>query len=187
MKARVIAGIVLLIVAIILALFIAMAYFNPSFINNAGGSGNATGSSSCPDLQNQVNTLQSQIASLQSQLQNYQSQLQNYQNIVNLQDSQTIVNNYAINEPASQYYGIPFNAQYAGYVIVNVQSSTTTKTQVYIVENTNNAGQIVSQTYSIGSGGVVYFPVLPGQVTVYIGNSDFFNGASQTVTITYVY
>ncbi|MEM1646283.1 MAG: hypothetical protein QXL96_10580 [Ignisphaera sp.] len=194
MKPTVIAGIVLLIVAAIIAIIALVQYLNSLHSSSIGGSTNVAGSSSCPDLQNQVNALQSEISNLQSQIQNYQSQvnalqsqLQQYQNIVNLRYSQTIVSGYTVNEPASQYVGIPFNAQYAGYVIVNVQSSTTTKTSVYIVLNTNDAGQIVSQKYNVGSGGVVYFPVLPGQVIVYIGNDNLFNGASQTVTITYVY
>lgn len=169
-------------IAIIIGIFILLLvigsiglwlYFSTLFINNSGGSSNTIGSSACSNLQNEVNTLQ--------------SELQQDQNIINLQESQIIENDYTVNQPASQYSGISFYAQYAGYVIVDVQSSTTTKTQVYIVENTNNAGQIVSQTYNIGSSGIVYFPVLPGQVTVYIGNSNFINGASETVTITYIY
>ncbi|MCH1771537.1 MULTISPECIES: hypothetical protein [Metallosphaera] len=134
-----------------------------------------------------VTALLNEIATLKGEVNNLTSQNQQLQSIVNLQDTNTIVNDYSVNQPAGQYSTISFTSNYAGYVTVNVLSSTTSKTTVTIVESTNNGQTITSQTYNVGASGTVVFPVLPGNINIEIGNNNLINGASETVTITYTY
>lgn len=105
----------------------------------------------------------------------------------NVPITNTIVQNDAVNEPAGGAAVISFPVYHSGYIIVDVETSTTTNTWVQIVENDTSAGNVASQQYSVGDSGTVNFPVLPGYVYVYIGNSNLFNGASETVTIMCVY
>jgi len=141
---------------------------------------NSNSGSSCYSLESEVQFLRNQVQTLQSEV-------RNLQNIVNLKESVTLWHDQPINEGPGGYYSFSFNANYAGYVIVNVLSSTTSNTWVQIKIYNPSTGTIESQKYTVGYSGTVYFPVLPGTVTIYIGNSNLINGASQTVTITYVY
>jgi len=155
-----------------------MAFTKPQSstqVNNlaTGQTSNSNSGSSCYNLESEVQSLQSQV--------------QNLQNIVNLQNSDTLWQDYTINEGSGGSYYFSFTANYAGYVIVDVLSSTTSNTWVQIEINNPSTGTIESQQFTVGYSGTVYFPVLPGTVTIYIGNSNLINGATQTVTITYVY
>ncbi|QCO29310.1 hypothetical protein DFR88_01390 [Metallosphaera sedula] len=138
-------------------------------------------------LQSNVTALLNEITTLQNEVNSLTNQNQQLQSIVNLQDTNTIANDYSVNQPAGQYSTISFTSNYAGYVTVNVLSSTTSKTTVTIVESTNNGQTITSQTYNVGTSGTVVFPVLPGNINIEIGNNNLINGASETVTITYTY
>uniref|UniRef100_A0A2U9ILC8 Uncharacterized protein n=1 Tax=Acidianus sulfidivorans JP7 TaxID=619593 RepID=A0A2U9ILC8_9CREN len=108
------------------------------------------------------------------------------QNIVNLQSCEVITSNSSLSQPARQVSNISFQASYAGYVTVIVSSSTTSLTNVRIVEYTAE-GQISSEQYDIGSSGTVVFPVLPGTIVVEVGNYNLIQGATETVTVTYTY
>jgi len=144
--------------------------------------------STAPQSNNNLATGQAtNSGNLESEVQALQSEVQNLQNIVSLQDSDTLVQNQPVNEgPGGSYY-FSFTANYAGYVVIDVTSSTTSNTWVQIEVNNPSTGTIESQQYTVGYSGTVYFPVLPGTVTIYIGNSNLVNGASQTVSITYIY
>jgi hypothetical protein len=74
--------------------------------------------------------------------------------------------------------------EYAGFVKVQVSFSTTNETSIeaifsgYVLEYDN--------TLNIGSHGSVYFPVLPGELGIWMTNPSPDN-ATETVTITYYY
>ncbi|MFP3242744.1 MAG: hypothetical protein RXO53_06860 [Caldisphaera sp.] len=106
--------------------------------------------------------------------------------IVNLENSTTLANDQTVNEPAGQNSSLSYYISYAGYVEVEVLSSTTSNTYVE-VSGAYNGGSYSSGEISVGTGGTVLFPVLPGTVTITIGNTNVFSGATQTVTILYVY
>ena len=106
---------------------------------------------------------------------------------MSLSQTETLVNSQEINQPPGYYTPYTFNISYAGYITVDVLSSTTSKTWVEIVGYSSNGISYSSGQINVGSSGIVSYPVLPGTVQVYIGNSNFFNGASETVTITYTY
>jgi len=181
MNSKLVAIIVIAIAAIVAVSFLAaLPYYYATFtksqsntINNLATAQSSNSGSSCYNLESEVQSLENEV--------------QNLQNIVNLQNSDTLWQNYPINEGSGGSYYFSFTANYAGYVIVDVVSSSTSNTWVQIEINNPSTGTIESTQYTVGYSGTVYFPVLPGTVTIYIGNSNLINGASQTVTITYVY
>ncbi|BFH74067.1 hypothetical protein SJAV_20110 [Sulfurisphaera javensis] len=185
MKTPILIGI---IVAVVVAITVpSVMYFILIHGNQNNPNVVASSNSNTTVLLQEIASLKAQISNLTSENQALQSEVNNLQSIVNLQNTRTIANDYTVNQPAGQYSTISFTANYAGYVTVNVLSSTTTKTTVTIVEYTNMGQTITSQTYNVGTSGTVVFPVLPGEIEVEVGNSNFFNGATETVTVTYTY
>ena len=92
---------------------------------------------------------------------------------------------YVVSQEAGSASGLTFKVPHAGIIEVIVLESTTTNTYVEI-----SGTSIYGWTYSsgqipVGTGGTVYFPVAPGMVTVYIGNTNAFGTATETVTIIY--
>jgi len=114
--------------------------------------------------------------------------------LLHLENETTLVSNQTVSEPAGSAYDFNFNIQYAGYIEVIVSSSTTSNTYVEISgtysppsswHSPNEGWTYSSGKISVGTGGTVFFPVVPGTVTVYIGNTNAFSGATETVTIVY--
>jgi len=139
-------------------------------------------------LQSKYSSLQSQYSSLQSNSSFLNSQYSSLQSIVSLSQTETKVNSQTISQPAGYYTYYTFNnINYAGYITVDVSSSTTSNTWVEIVGTSSNGISYNSGQLPVGSSGTVSYPVLPGTVQVEIGNSNLFSGATETVTITYTY
>ncbi|MGB8781015.1 MAG: hypothetical protein WCD81_10260 [Candidatus Bathyarchaeia archaeon] len=116
-------------------------------------------------------------------------QYTNLLNIVNLADSTIWVDDQTVSEPAGGL-GIAWNdwtysASYAGYVTIDVLSSTT-GAWTHVVYSAYGVDYNVE--INVGTGGTAYFPVLPSSsITVGVGNGNLSGGATQTVTITYHY
>jgi len=106
---------------------------------------------------------------------------------VNLQRTTTWVNAQTVSQGAHSYTYWSFSTSYAGYVTVTVFSSTTSNTWIEITGTSSNGITYDSGPIRVGYGGTVSYPVLPGTVQVDVGNSNFINGATETVTITYTY
>ena len=113
---------------------------------------------------------------------------------VSTPSEQILVNDQTVNEPAGSAYDFNFNIQHAGYIEVIVSSSTTSNTYVEISgtysppsswHSPNEGWTYDSGQISVGRGGTVFFPVVPGTVTVAVGNTNAFSGATETVTIVY--
>jgi predicted PurR-regulated permease PerM len=119
------------------------------------------------------------IASLQNQMSDLNS-------IINLQKSTVWVNDQTVSQPASSYTYWTVSADYAGYISVQVQTSTTTNT--YVRVRWSAYGVNYDQQITVGTSGTAVFPVLPcSNIEIRVGNSNLVNGASETVTITYHY
>jgi len=97
------------------------------------------------------------------------------------------VNAQTVSQGAGGYTYWSFSTSYAGYVTVTVPSSTTSNTWVEIYGISSNGITYDSGQISVGYGGTVSYPVLPGTVQVDVGNNNLVNGATETVTITYTY
>jgi hypothetical protein len=117
------------------------------------------------------------------------TQITSLNNIINLADSTVWVNDATVNEPAGDmsisWHDWTFSANYAGYVEIDV-SSTTTGAWTQVVYSAYGVSYSV-QT-NVGTSGVAYFPILPSSnITVGVGNGNTVYGATQTVTVTYYY
>jgi hypothetical protein len=133
------------------------------------------------------NTLNSQYNTLVGQYNTLLSQYASQANITYLADSQIWVNSYALNQPAGNYSYWNESASYAGYVIVNVQSSTTNNTYAEVTYN-SSYGVSYGQAIIVGTSGTAAFPILPStNIQVGVGNTNLLEEANETVTITYYY
>lgn len=147
----------------------------------------------------EYNNLQSSLNSLQSTYSGYQashshtdtdynsqsSQLSTANSINNLQKSTVWLPSTTVNQNGGSYVYYTYSANYAGYVSVNVQSSTTTNQYIEVVWSAN--GVSYDNKVTVGNQGTAVFPVLPANVQIRIGNTNLLNGATATLTITYVY
>lgn len=112
------------------------------------------------------------------------SQVNDLTDTANLAKSTTF--NQTINQQAGSYNSWTFSAKYAGYVIVWVQSSTTTNAYARVIYHFLGVTFDTQKTAPVGVKDV--FPVLPdSNIEVRVGNSNLVNGATMTVTITYYY
>jgi hypothetical protein len=76
-------------------------------------------------------------------------------------DKSTVwVDNQTISQPAGSYTDLNFTASYAGYVSVNVQTSTTNTTYVEVIYSAY-LGINYDNTITVGTSGTAAFPVLP--------------------------
>jgi predicted PurR-regulated permease PerM len=192
--AIVLAIIIAILLASLIGTIIYYSNLNRSLSSNAGASSQeiSTLQSKIAELNQEINSLQSKInqqnqliSSLQSQNAELTQKINNLTNVVNLQEQTTLVYQQTINQPAGSYTYWNFQLQYAGYIVVYVYSSTTTNTYVEVVWNYN--GINYDQSITVGASGSAAFPVLPTTVQVRVGNTNIFNGATETASIVYVY
>jgi hypothetical protein len=93
--------------------------------------------------------------------------------------------NQTISQPPSSYTNWTVTASYAGYVSVDVQSSTN-NTYVQLIWSSH--GISFDQKIVVGTNGTASFPILPASnIDIRIGNSNVFDEATENVTATYYY
>jgi hypothetical protein len=144
-------------------------------------------------LQNALNQISaqlsgkdSQITDLNNTLQGYIVALQGYQNIVFLNASGFLANNQGLTiNPNANLTLWNDVLEYAGYVTVQVQSSSNT-TYAQVLYSTVS-GVNFDQTVVLGTAGATAFPVLPGQVEIRIGDTEPVDSVTATVTAVYHY
>jgi len=126
------------------------------------------------------------ISSLNSQITNLQNQVNDLNSIINLEKSTVWVDDQTVSQPASSYTDWTVSASYAGYVSVRVQTSTTDNTYVRVIWSSH--GVNYDHSITVGVSGTAVFPILPASsIEIRVGNSNWFSGATETVTITYHY
>jgi hypothetical protein len=119
-----------------------------------------------------------------------QNQVNDLANTLNLGKSLVWVGNQTVNQGASSYYSFTFSGiGHAGYISVDVQSSTTNNTYVRVIYSVHDGIKFnYDNQTGVGTGGIVNFPILPNSVVeVRVGNNNTDIGATETVTITYYY
>jgi hypothetical protein len=136
-------------------------------------------------LQAEIDQLERDKANLQSQLNQKNSEIDNLNKIINLQQSTVWVNDETVSNPAGASTYWTRTANYAGYVVMNVETSTTTNTYVQVTYSSH--GVSYDEKITVGASGTAVFPVLPATITVRVGNTNLLNGATETVTVTYYY
>jgi outer membrane murein-binding lipoprotein Lpp len=195
-KAMVIAlGLICIILAA--GLFGAIAVYMPMVSNLE--SQIAEKNNTISSLNSQVSSLNSQILALQanfdqvnSTIEDYKaaqaayiSQIESLSNIVSLSVSGTLFESesftLAANTSGTIYTG---NILYAGCIFVSVESSSNT---TYLQVAYLSYGVNYNQTVTVGTGGSAAFPVLPGDITVVIGNTETVDNVNGTASATYRY
>jgi hypothetical protein len=143
-------------------------------------------------VNSQLASANAEKSNLQTWLNGNATALANANAIVNLQVSTIWVNSQTVGQDSGgfgiSYYYWTFSASYAGYIVVNVHSSTTTSTAIQVIYNAYGVNYNTQFT-NIGTSGVRVFPVLPtSNIQIGVGNGNLLpGGATETVTITYYY
>jgi|GEM_PF-922105 len=132
----------------------------------------------------QYQTLLNQITQLQTWL---SGNITAYNNIISLNDSYPVAIDKTVEEGNGAYYTFTLSANYAGYVTINVDSSTVSGTWTEVSYTSH--GVNYNQEITVNVGGTSAFPVLPSSsITIGVGNGLVVgSGATETVTITYYY
>jgi predicted PurR-regulated permease PerM len=137
-------------------------------------------SSMINDKDSKISDLNQQITSLSS----HGANLTILQAIVNLAASITWVNSKTVSIQAGYETVWNATAKYAGYVSVQVYSSTTSDTYVRVTYSSH--GVNYNNTIPVGMSGTAVFPVLPASIQISIGNPST-TVANATVTMIYYY
>jgi len=105
--------------------------------------------------------------------------------IANLQKSQLILDEKTIPQGAGARTLVEtFTASYSGYVTVSITSSTS---NAYVDIEFYFKGQFFKFGKTLGTSGSSVFCVLPATVSIYVGNSNWFDPATHIVSATYWY
>ncbi len=131
------------------------------------------------DLSVELTTANTQITSLQNQVNELNA-------IVNLSVSMVWVNNQTVSQQAGSYTTWSEPASYAGYVSIQVSSSTASTTFANVTYSSH--GVNYNAQTNVGTSGVAYFPILPSsKITFAVGNGLTNGNATENVTVTYYY
>ncbi|MDR2707566.1 MAG: hypothetical protein LBB87_02305 [Nitrososphaerota archaeon] len=113
------------------------------------------------------------------------------QDIIDISNCDSVKNKEILYQRAGDTTKFVVNCKYAGYIFVRIDSSTTryNYASVSYTSKAGNSAHIVTYNHqeSLFQGDYACFPVLPGEVTVHVGNSEWYNDVTQTVTIEYWY
>jgi len=140
-------------------------------------------------LRNTVNSLNAsnvQVTSLQAEIAGLQAQVQGLYNVLYLNATGILSNTQTFEqEPSTNgtiWDGI-VPLQYAGYVTVQVQSSSN---QTYVELAYSSYGVVYDSIVMLGNG-TASFPVLPGAVIIMLGNTEPTDRVTGTITALYNY
>lgn len=135
-------------------------------------------------LNRQISSLNSQITNLQNIITSLNETLTNLNDTVNLAKTKILVSTTIVSQPANHYYYWNITAKYAGYISVNVQSSTN---NTYVEAVYSAYGVDYDNLKFVGTSGTMVFPILPANFQVRVGNTNLASGANETVAIVYHY
>jgi tRNA(His) 5'-end guanylyltransferase len=123
-----------------------------------------------------------QLVAFNSEL---KARVQELEDIVSLRKSETWISLPTVSEPANSYVYWTLYTNYPGYVVVTIHTSTTTNNYVEVIWSAY--GINYDQRVDLSPRGSAAFPVLPADVEIRVGNTNWFSGATQTVSIAYYY
>ncbi len=106
--------------------------------------------------------------------------------IANLQNQEVIVKGFAASQSAGELSAIVHRSYaYSGYLTISVNSTTSTG---YILLQYWFNGILYSYTQAVGTSGEAFFAIpKTDSATVYAGDSNMSETATETITITYYY
>jgi hypothetical protein len=130
----------------------------------------------------QINELTAQLSSIAEE---YNAILADLNAVIALGKSGILLSNFSFAQAANSSTVIWNDVvQYAGYVAVQLQSTSNT---TYARVAYTSYGVNFNQTITVGESGTAGFPVLPGTIEVSVGNTEPVNSVNGTVAATYVY
>ena len=136
-------------------------------------------------LQNSLNQSSSTSATKDAQIVGLNHAISTYLNYLNLNVSDLLVYNQTIYQNAGANTTIYYDmVQFAGYITVEVQSSSNT---TYVVLAYSSYGVNYNSTITVGTVGTAAFPVLPGPLYINVGNTETADAVAAIVTATYTY
>jgi cell division protein FtsB len=136
-------------------------------------------------LQNSLDQSNSTIENLQEGVETLNLQIQNYLNLLYLNASMYLFSQAPVRQNASTDTPLFQDAiQYAGYVGVNVQSTSNT---TYVQALYSSFKVNYNNNVTVGLAGTAYFPVLPGTLEIRVGNTDTYQGDFINATATAIY
>ncbi|MHB8567613.1 MAG: hypothetical protein ACYC7D_13465 [Nitrososphaerales archaeon] len=171
---------------------------NYTTVSNYTVTHEVTNSSEIGYLQNLISALDKNISSVQSSESYYLSEASSLnsdlaaqssinsrlQSFLSLQNSTAVADKVHVRQSAYQSTLIgTFSANYAGYVLVNGTSSTSNG---YIQFSDSYPGYPSYSSLSFGTGfTTILIPVLPGSVSIYFGNTNFFSSVTANISVFY--
>jgi polyhydroxyalkanoate synthesis regulator phasin len=137
-------------------------------------------------LQSSLNQSSSSVTTMQAQIDALNRQINSLFNYLNLNMSDLLVYNQTLYQDAGANTTIYYNVvQFAGYVTVQVQSSSNT---TYVGLAYSSYGVNYDSNMTVGAIGTAVFPVLPSYVAITVGNTDTDNSTvAAIVSATYTY
>jgi hypothetical protein len=113
------------------------------------------------------------------------------QDIIDISKCDQIADKTILYQRSNDHTKFVVDCKYAGYMFVRIDSSTTRYNYAIVSYTSKAGGSAHIVTYekqeSLAQGEWACFPVLPGEVTIRVGNNDWSNEVTQTVTIEYWY
>lgn len=107
------------------------------------------------------------------------------QHIVNLQKSQIITDKkIVLQEHGERTFVASFTAHYAGYLTISLTSTTS---NAYVDTQFSFHADNFKFTEVLGTSGSAKVCVLPTTIYIYIGNSNWFDPATHSISVTYWY
>ena len=134
---------------------------------------------------NSLNSSNSNVATLQAEIADLEAQVQSLYNVLYLNATGVLVNSQAFTQEPYTNVTIWDGSQplqYAGYVTVQIQSSSNL---TYVELFYNSLGVVYDNVVTLGNG-TASFPVLPSNAVIVLGNNDNVT-ATGTVTALYHY
>jgi cytoskeletal protein RodZ len=135
-------------------------------------------------LTNQLSTAKSNSTTLAEKVANLTSTINDYESIIAMNNSDIALDNQTYTQDANAtttlYDG---TITYAGYAVIEVEATSNT---TYIQAIYTCGDLDYNQTIIVGTSGTAIFPILPGDLTLVIGNVGL-ESNNATVTFTYYY
>jgi hypothetical protein len=127
-----------------------------------------------------------ELTTANNQINNLQNQISAFNAIGNLTVSTVWVNNQTVNQQAGSYTTWSESADYAGYVSIQIASSTSASTYANVTYSSH--GVNYNTQINVGTNGTANFPTLPSSnIIVAVGNGLLSGSATENITITYYY
>ena len=139
------------------------------------------------DLQNQISNLNAQVAAKNSQISDLQNQVNDLEDIVNLK-KYTLWINETLNQSAGSETTWKRSPSYAGYIVVEVESSSSNTS---VLVSSESYGASLTVNWQVGLRGSFAFPVLPcsvgEDVIIKVYNNEKFSNVTLSVLVIYYY